>query len=89
MKYNLSIEYANEVVDNLIGGHGPDIESSDAYAYDLDIALPAVKDWLLEKLNDNYLRWLGGIITDEEYKDTMLEYSDLASMIVDNQEFIN
>jgi len=95
MKYNLSIEYANEVVDNLIAG--PDqhqgkimaLGADSGYAYDLDIALPAVKNWLLEKMNDNYLRWLGGIITDEEYKDTMLEYSDLASMIVDNQEFIN
>jgi hypothetical protein len=84
MKTTITIDYANEVVDNLISGHGPDIESSDAYAYDLDIALPAIKDWLLEKMNDNYLRWLGGIITGPEYEDTMLKYSDLAGMIADN-----
>ena len=81
----MTIEYANEVFDNLISG--PELDDN-GRAYDLDIALPAVKNWLLEKMNDNYLRWLGGMITDTEYKDTMLEYSDLASMITDNSDFI-
>ena len=84
----MTIEYANEVVDNLISGPGPDTDSVNGRAYDLDIALPVVKNWLLEKMNDNYLAWLGGMITDTEYKDTMLEYSDLASMIIDNSDFI-
>ena len=83
----MTIEYANEVFDNLMAR--PELDDSvDGRAYDLDIALPAVKNWLLEKMNDNYLRWLGGMITDTEYKDTMLEYSDLASMITDNSDFI-
>ena len=83
----MTIEYANEVFDNLMAG--PELDSTvDGRAYDLDIALPVVKNWLLEKMNDNYLRWLGGMITDTEYKDTMLEYSDLATMIIDNSDFI-
>tara|TARA_R100000963_G_C4625423_1_gene91780 strand:+ start:216 stop:497 length:282 start_codon:yes stop_codon:yes gene_type:complete len=81
----MTIEYANEVFDNLMAR--PELHDN-GRAYDLDIALPAVKNWLLEKMNDNYLRWLGGMITDTEYKDTMLEYSDLASMITDNSDFI-
>ena len=81
----MTIEYANEVFDNLMAR--PELHDN-GRAYDLDIALPAVKNWLLEKMNDNYLRWLGGMITDTEYKDTMLEYSDLASMITDNLDFI-
>ena len=84
----MTIEYANEVFDNLIAG--PDCLLDDnGRAYDLDIALPVVKNWLLEKMNDNYLRWIGGMISDDEYKDTMGEYSDLASMISDNNWLIS
>jgi hypothetical protein len=70
MKTTMTIDCANEVIDNIANGYS-------IYT----TKLPAVKDWLLEKMNDNYLRWLGGMITDNEYKDIMIQYSDLAGMI--------
>ena len=48
----ITTKYATEVIDNLMGGHGPDSESKNAYAYDLEIALPVIKNWLIEKMND-------------------------------------
>ena len=81
----ITIDYANEIFDDLMAGpengHSP-------YSYTFDKRILHVKDWLLEKMNDNYLRWLGGMITDTEYKDTMLQYSDLAGMITDNSDFM-
>ena len=81
---SMTLEYANEVIDNLMGGHAPDTESADAYAYDLEIALPCIKEWLLHKMNDNYLRWSAGIISDNVYQDTMIKYSDLSTLIIEN-----
>ena len=82
----ITIDYANEIFDDLMAG--PETGQS-PYAYTFDKRILHVKDWLLEKMNDNYLRWLGGMISDDEYKDTMGEYSDLASMISDNNWLIS
>ena len=73
MKTTMTIDCANEVIDNIANGYS-------IYTNEFT-KLPAVKDWLLEKMNDNYLRWLGGMITDNEYKDIMIQYSDLTGMI--------
>ena len=81
---SMTLEYADEVINNLMGGHAPDKESANGYAYDLEIALPAIKEWLLQKMNDNYLRWSAGIINDEVYQDTMIKYSDLSTLIIEN-----
>tara|TARA_R100000541_G_scaffold59099_1_gene71831 strand:- start:1011 stop:1313 length:303 start_codon:yes stop_codon:yes gene_type:complete len=81
---SMTLKYANEVVNNLLGGHGPDTESAEAYAHDLQVSLPCINEWLLQKMNDNYLRWSAEIISADVYEDTMTKYSDLATLIIDN-----
>tara|TARA_R100000951_G_C2629107_1_gene177069 strand:+ start:473 stop:799 length:327 start_codon:yes stop_codon:yes gene_type:complete len=83
MTSTMTTKYATEVIDNLMSGHGPDSGSRHAYAYDLEVALPAIKNWLIEKMNDNYLRWSAGIISADVYQDIMIKYSDLSTMIID------
>lgn len=75
----MTLKYAEEVIDNLMGGTGP--HNSDAYAYDLEIALPVVKDWLIMRMNQNYIHWESETISADVYSETMIRYSDLASKI--------
>jgi len=75
----MTLKYAEEVIENLMGGTGPD--NSDAYAYDLEIALPMIKDWLIMRMNQNFIHWSGETISADTYEDTMIRYSDLASKI--------